>query len=70
MPWPLYFPPGGAFRFINYGIRPIGAFVGGTLILFRKQEWSSKLPYGPYIAVAAVIWIFGGRELVEWWFTR
>lgn len=48
----------------------IGAFVGLILIALRKQEWSSKLPYGPYIALAAVIWIFGGRSLTEWWFNR
>jgi prepilin signal peptidase PulO-like enzyme (type II secretory pathway) len=29
----------------------------------RKREWSSRMPYGPYIALAAVIWIFYGREL-------
>jgi leader peptidase (prepilin peptidase)/N-methyltransferase len=48
----------------------IGSVVGVGLILMRKQAWSSRLPYGPYIAIAAAIWIFGGREFVEWWFTR
>ena len=46
----------------------IGSMVGVTLILFRKQAWSSRLPYGPYIAIAAALWIFGGKHLVEWWF--
>ena len=46
----------------------IGSVVGLTLIALRKQAWSSRLPYGPYIAVAAAIWVFGGRHLVEWWF--
>jgi leader peptidase (prepilin peptidase)/N-methyltransferase len=48
----------------------LGALVGGALIVLKKQEWSSKIPYGPYIALAATVWIFGGRQLVEWWFTR
>lgn len=43
----------------------IGALVGVTLIVAGRREWSSRLPYGPYIAAAAVIWIFGGRELFE-----
>jgi len=38
----------------------IGSLVGVALILLRKRDWSTRLPYGPYIAVAAVIWIFGG----------
>lgn len=42
----------------------VGAIVGVLLILLRKREWSSRMPYGPYIALAAVIWIFGGSRLV------
>lgn len=43
----------------------IGSVVGITLIVLRKREWSSRLPYGPYIALAAAIWIFGGKHLFE-----
>lgn len=45
----------------------IGAIVGVALIALRKQAWSSRLPYGPYIALAAALWVFGGRRLVLWW---
>jgi leader peptidase (prepilin peptidase)/N-methyltransferase len=27
-----------------------------------RREWSSRMPYGPYIALAAVIWILAGRN--------
>jgi len=40
----------------------IGSIVGVTLILMHRREWSSRMPYGPYIALAAAIWIFGGKE--------
>jgi leader peptidase (prepilin peptidase)/N-methyltransferase len=40
----------------------IGAAVGTALIVMRKREWSSRMPYGPYIAVAAVIYLFGGKK--------
>jgi leader peptidase (prepilin peptidase)/N-methyltransferase len=43
----------------------IGSAVGLILIASGKREWSTKLPYGPYIAAAAVIWIFGGYEWVQ-----
>ena len=46
----------------------IGSVVGVALILLHKREWSSRLPYGPYIALASAIWLFGGKRLVEWWF--
>lgn len=48
----------------------LGAAVGVSLILVRKSEWSSRLPYGPYIAVAATAWIFAGRKISMWWLTR
>jgi leader peptidase (prepilin peptidase)/N-methyltransferase len=41
----------------------IGAAVGMVLILMRRREWSSRMPYGPYIALAAAIWIFCGKRL-------
>ncbi len=43
----------------------IGAVVGVTLIAMRRRQWSSRMPYGPYIALAAAIWIFAGKEIVR-----
>jgi len=40
----------------------IGALVGVVLVLLGKRAWSARMPYGPYIAMAAVIWIFGGYK--------
>jgi len=48
----------------------IGAGVGILLIALKKSAWSSKLPYGPYIALAATIWIFVGRKIIAWWLVR
>jgi leader peptidase (prepilin peptidase)/N-methyltransferase len=41
----------------------IGSLAGIGLVAARRREWSARLPYGPYIALAAVIWIFGGKYL-------
>jgi leader peptidase (prepilin peptidase) / N-methyltransferase len=43
----------------------IGAVVGIALIIMRRREWSSRMPYGPYIALAAAIWIFGGQRIIH-----
>jgi leader peptidase (prepilin peptidase) / N-methyltransferase len=43
----------------------IGSVVGLTLIALKKHERSRRLPYGPYIALAAAIWVFAGHK---WWF--
>jgi leader peptidase (prepilin peptidase)/N-methyltransferase len=42
----------------------IGSAVGVALIIARKREWSSRMPYGPYIALAAVIWLFSGKKIL------
>ncbi len=42
----------------------IGAAVGLSLIALGRREWSSRMPYGPYIALAAVVWVFAGRKIL------
>ncbi len=42
----------------------IGAFYGAAMVLLRKQEWSGRIYFGPFIALAAAIWIFAGHALV------
>lgn len=55
----------------------IGSLVGVGLVALRKRALSSRLPYGPYIAMAAAVWLFAGPDLVRWykhlitgWMTR
>ena len=41
----------------------IGSIVGILLVLARMKKMQSKIPYGPYLALAAVLWIFWGPTL-------
>jgi leader peptidase (prepilin peptidase)/N-methyltransferase len=43
----------------------IGAIVGLLMIAIGKREWSARIPFGPYLALAATIWIFFGPELLD-----
>jgi leader peptidase (prepilin peptidase)/N-methyltransferase len=44
-----------------------GSLVGlGTLII-GKRVWSAKLPFGPYLALGALIWMFFGEKFVNWY---
>ena len=45
----------------------IGALFGVTMVMLKKQEWSGRLYFGPFIALAAAIWIFAGGTLVAWY---
>jgi leader peptidase (prepilin peptidase)/N-methyltransferase len=42
----------------------LGSVVGLTLIALKRLGRGRPMQYGPYIAVAAAIWIFGGHQ---WW---
>jgi leader peptidase (prepilin peptidase)/N-methyltransferase len=42
----------------------LGSFVGLFLIATRKKEFQSRIPFGPYLSIAAVIWMLGGDQ---WW---
>ena len=44
------------------GSSMIGAAMGLILIISGRREFSSKMPYGPYIALATVIWLFVGKQ--------
>ncbi len=43
----------------------LGSIVGITLIVAGKRGLQSRIPYGPFIAAAAMIWIFWGPVLLN-----
>jgi leader peptidase (prepilin peptidase)/N-methyltransferase len=45
----------------------VGAAYGAAMVATRKQEWSGKLYFGPFLALAATLWIFAGPQLVAWY---
>jgi len=45
----------------------LGAVIGLTLILLGKQSRSNPLPYGPFIALGALVWVFFGPQILWWW---
>lgn len=45
----------------------LGSFVGLATLLIGKRVWSAKLPFGPYLALGALAWMFVGDVLVAWY---
>ncbi|MFO1391032.1 MAG: A24 family peptidase [Agitococcus sp.] len=43
----------------------VGAVIGGVYAIIRKQ--SAPFAFGPYIAIAGLIAMFGGNEIVDWY---
>jgi leader peptidase (prepilin peptidase)/N-methyltransferase len=43
----------------------LGSLVGVCLILFGGVKMQSRIPFGPYLSAAALIWVFWGPALFE-----
>jgi leader peptidase (prepilin peptidase)/N-methyltransferase len=41
----------------------IGALLGVSLIIWQRGAWGTRIPYGPFLGLAAVLWIFGGSDV-------
>ncbi len=41
----------------------VGAFVGIGLIMAKKKDLQGRIPFGPYISLAALIWMLWGERL-------
>jgi leader peptidase (prepilin peptidase)/N-methyltransferase len=53
----------------------VAASVLGTLCavlprLIGKTEWSARIPFGPYLACSALIWLFCGTQILDWYLER
>ncbi|MDD5349460.1 MAG: prepilin peptidase, partial [Chthoniobacteraceae bacterium] len=45
----------------------IGAVVGVAMILLGRRDASGRIPFGPYLALGALLWMAAGPELIAWY---
>jgi leader peptidase (prepilin peptidase) / N-methyltransferase len=45
----------------------LGSLIGLTTMALGHRAWSNKLPFGPYLAVGALTWLFFGSAMVRWY---
>ena len=46
----------------------IGSVLGLALIFWQRGAWGTRIPYGPFLGLAAILWIFGGQDFTfAWW---
>jgi len=45
----------------------VGSFVGLLTLVVGKRVWSNKLPFGPYLALGALLWMFFGPAFIDWY---
>lgn len=48
----------------------LGTVIAMTSRLTGRAEWGAKIPFGPYLAAGAVIWVFYGPQFVNWYVSK
>ncbi|MFA7342772.1 MAG: prepilin peptidase [Terrimicrobiaceae bacterium] len=59
-----------AVLFTIFSSSIIGCVAGVAGILIARGKAGGILPFGPYLALGAALWLFGGRELAGWYFSQ
>jgi leader peptidase (prepilin peptidase)/N-methyltransferase len=46
----------------------VGTVVGTALMLTMRKDFKLRIPFGPFLAIGALTYIFWGNELIYWYF--
>lgn len=58
-----------AVLFIIFAASLIGSIVGVSLMLAQKKDSTLAIPFGPFLATGALLYIFYGRQIIFWYLT-
>ena len=56
-----------AVPFIIFASSLVGSLIGITIMLLQKKDSKLAIPFGPYLAFGAVLYIFYGKLLIRWY---
>lgn len=59
-----------AVLFTIFASSIVGCVAGVAGILLARGKAPNVLPFGPYLALGAALWLFGGREVTDWYFSQ
>ena len=56
-----------AVPFILFAASLVGSVIGVTLMLIQKKDSKLAIPFGPFLAFGAVLYIFYGKQIISWY---
>ena len=56
-----------AIPFIIFVSSLIGSVIGITVMLIQKKDAKLAIPFGPFLALGAILYIFFGRQVIFWY---
>ncbi len=54
--------------FIIFASSLVGSILGVSIMLLQRKGRHLAIPFGPYLALGAVLYIFFGPRLIDWYF--
>jgi leader peptidase (prepilin peptidase)/N-methyltransferase len=58
-----------AVPFIIFTGALAGSVIGVSIMLAQKKDSKLAIPFGPFLAFGALLFIFFGREIIRWYFS-
>jgi len=56
-----------AIPFVLFSSSLIGVLIGGGTGLMKKRGLRSRIPFGPFLSISSIIYIFFGPEIISWY---
>ena len=56
-----------AIPFILFSSSLIGVLIGVGSGLVSKQGLKAKIPFGPFLAISSILYVFFGPEVINWY---
>ena len=45
----------------------LGSLIGGSVMMLKKEDGKYAIPFGPFLALAALAYVFFGEKLIHWY---
>jgi len=56
-----------AVPFIIFASSLVGTVAGLSIMAVQRKDRHLAIPFGPYLALGAVLYIFFGPQLIQWY---
>lgn len=53
--------------FIIFSASLVGSVIGVTAMLIQKKDGKLAIPFGPFLAFGAILYVFYGRQIITWY---
>jgi leader peptidase (prepilin peptidase)/N-methyltransferase len=60
----------GAALFTTLAAALLGSVIGVAMVLWRRSRMDVEIPFGPFLAIGALLWLAAGPELTDWYLYR